>query len=212
MKKIIVLFCLLCILVTTVMAQDVTTQTQLIRPDSKSVAVILDLPAKIISNQKMNEMIMNKVQTSFAKPDYYIMPMEKVRLAQTNYCEEHGIPTFVDEHTMTPTLTMYDLKTLGKTLQADYIYYMSFTAGDVQMAGGMFNSSSATVGNCSVKVLDMHTEKYVYQKTVTAEGKSTTWFTIGLFGNDYAPEKAYKHALEKCLKKIVIDPKTFGNA
>lgn len=207
MKKIIVLFCLLCMALTTVMAQDVTSQTSHIRPDSKTVAVILDFPTEFVNNQKMNTMVMNKVRTTFAKPDYYIMPMEKVQLAKNNYCDEHGIPKFVNQYDMNPTLTLYDLKTLGKILQADYIYYISFTAGGVQQASGMFNSSSATVGNCSVKVLDMHTEKYVYQKTVTAEGKSTSWLS-----DEYAPKKAYYHAIENCLKKITIDPKTFGNA
>ena len=207
MKKIIVLFCLLCMALTTVMAQDVTSQTSHIRPDSKTVAVILDFPTEFVNNQKMNTMVMNKVRTTFAKPDYYIMPMEKVQLAKNNYCDEHGIPKFVNQYDMNLTLTLYDLKTLGKTLQADYVYYISFTAGGVQQASGIFNSSSATVGNCSVKVLDMHTGKYVYQKTVTAEGKSTSWLS-----NEYAPKKAYYHAIENCLKKIVIDPKTFGNA
>ena len=152
-------------------------------------------------------MVMNKVRTTFAKPDYYIVPMEKAQIAKNNYCDEHGIPKFVNQYDMNPTLTLYDLKTLGKILQADYIYYISFTAGGVQQASGMFNSSSATVGNCSVKVLDMHTEKYVYQKTVTAEGKSTSWLS-----DEYAPKKAYYHAIENCLKKITIDPKNFGNA
>lgn len=207
MKKIIVLFCLLCMALTTVMAQDVTSQTSHIRPDSKTVAVILDFPTEFVNNQKMNTMVMNKVRTTFAKPDYYIMPMEKVQLAKNNYCDEHGIPKFVNQYDMNLTLTLYDLKTLGKTLQADYVYYISFTAGGVQQALGIFNSSSATVGNCSVKVLDMHTEKYVYQKTVTAEGKSTSWLS-----DEYAPKKAYYHAIENCLKKITIDPKTFGNA
>lgn len=207
MKKIIVLFCLLCMALTTVMAQDVTSQTSHIRPDSKTVAVILDFPTEFVNNQKMNTMVMNKVRTTFAKPDYYIMPMEKVQLAKNNYCDEHGIPKFVNQYDMNLTLTLYDLKTLGKTLQADYVYYISFTAGGVQQASGIFNSSSATVGNCSVKVLDMHTEKYVYQKTVTAEGKSTSWLS-----DEYAPKKAYYHAIENCLKKITIDPKTFGNA
>lgn len=206
MKKIIVLFCLLCMALTTVMAQDVTSQTSHIRPDSKTVAVILDFPTEFVNNQKMNTMVMNKVRTTFAKPDYYIMPMEKVQLAKNNYCDEHGIPKFVNQYDMNLTLTLYDLKTLGKTLQADYVYYISFTAGGVQQASGIFNSSSATVGNCSVKVLDMHTEKYVYQKTVTAEGKSTSWLS-----DEYAPKKAYYHAIENCLKKITIDPKTFGN-
>lgn len=207
MKKIIVLFCLLCMALTTVMAQDVTSQTSHIRPDSKTVAVILDFPTEFVNNQKMNTMVMNKVRTTFAKPDYYIMPMEKVQLAKNNYCDEHGIPKFVNQYDMNLTLTLYDLKALGKTLQADYVYYISFTAGGVQQASGIFNSSSATVGNCSVKVLDMHTEKYVYQKTVTAEGKSTSWLS-----DEYAPKKAYYHAIENCLKKITIDPKTFGNA
>lgn len=207
MKKIIVLFCLLCMVLTTVMAQDVTSQTSHIRPDSKTVAVILDFPTEFVNNQKMNTMVMNKVRTTFAKPDYYIMPMEKVQLAKNNYCDEHGIPKFVNQYDMNLTLTLYDLKALGKTLQADYVYYISFTAGGVQQASGIFNSSSATVGNCSVKVLDMHTEKYVYQKTVTAEGKSTSWLS-----DEYAPKKAYYHAIENCLKKITIDPKTFGNA
>ncbi len=207
MKKIIVLFCLLCMALTTVMAQDVTSQTSRIRPDSKTVAVILDFPTEFVNNQKMNTMVMNKVRTTFAKPDYYIMPMENVQLAKNNYCDEHGIPKFVNQYDMNLTLTLYDLKTLGKTLQADYVYYISFTAGGVQQASGIFNSSSATVGNCSVKVLDMHTEKYVYQKTVTAEGKSTSWLS-----DEYAPKKAYYHAIENCLKKITIDPKTFGNA
>ncbi len=207
MKKIIVLFCLLCMALTTVMAQDVTSQTSRIRPDSKTVAVILDFPTEFVNNQKMNTMVMNKVQTAFAKPDYYIMPMENVQLVKNNYCDEHGIPKFVNQYDMNPTLTLYDLKTLGKTLQADYVYYISFTAGGVQQASGMFNSSSVTVGNCSVKVLDVHTEKYVYQKTVTAEGKSTSWLS-----DEYAPKKAYYHAIENCLKKITIDPKTFGNA
>ena len=207
MKKIIVLFCLLCMALTTVMAQDVTSQTLHIRPDSKTVAVILDFPTEFVNNQKMNTMVMNKVRTTFAKPDYYIMPMEKVQLAKNNYCDEHGIPKFVNQYDMNLTLTLYDLKALGKTLQADYVYYISFTAGGVQQASGIFNSSSATVGNCSVKVLDMHTEKYVYQKTVTAEGKSTSWLS-----DEYAPKKAYYHAIENCLKKITIDPKNFGNA
>lgn len=207
MKKIIVLFCLLCMALTTVMAQDVTSQTSHIRPDSKTVAVILDFPTEFVNNQKMNTMVMNKVRTTFAKPDYYIMPMENVQLAKNNYCDEHGIPKFVNQYDMNLTLTLYDLKALGKTLQADYVYYISFTAGGVQQASGIFNSSSATVGNCSVKVLDMHTEKYVYQKTVTAEGKSTSWLS-----DEYAPKKAYYHAIENCLKKITIDPKTFGNA
>lgn len=207
MKKIIVLFCLLCMALTTVMAQDVTSQTSRIRPDSKTVAVILDFPMEFVNNQKMNTIVMNKVRTTFAKPDYYIMPMENVQLAKNNYCDEHGIPKFVNQYDMNLTLTLYDLKTLGKTLQADYVYYISFTAGGVQQASGIFNSSSATVGNCSVKVLDMHTEKYVYQKTVTAEGKSTSWLS-----DEYAPKKAYYHAIENCLKKITIDPKTFGNA
>ena len=125
----------------------------------------------------MNTMVMNKVQTTFAKPDYYIVPMEKAQIAKDNYCDEHGIPKFVNQYDMNPTLTSYDLKTLGKNLQADYVYYISFTAGAVQQASGMFNSSSATVGNCGVKVLDMHTGKYIYQKTVTAEGKSTSWLS-----------------------------------
>lgn len=206
MKKIFLLFCLLCISLTTVMAQDSTNQ-RLVRPDSKTVAVILDFPVEFINNSKMNTMVMNKVRTTFAKPDYYIVPMEKAQIAKNNYCDEHGIPKFVNQYDMNPTLTLYDLKTLGKILQADYIYYISFTAGGVQQASGMFNSSSATVGNCSVKVLDMHTEKYVYQKTVTAEGKSTSWLS-----DEYAPKKAYYHAIENCLKKITIDPKTFGNA
>lgn len=207
MKKIFLLFCLLCISLTTVMAQDTTNQIRLVRPDSKTVAVILDFPVEFINNSKMNTMVMNKVQTTFAKPDYYIVPMEKAQTAKDNYCDEHGIPKFVNQYDMNPTLTLYDLKTLGKTLQADYVYYISFTAGGVQQASGIFNSSSATVGNCSVKVLDMHTEKYVYQKTVTAEGKSTSWLS-----DEYAPKKAYYHAIENCLKKIVIDSKTFGNA
>lgn len=207
MKKIIVLFCLLCMALTTVMAQDVTSQTLRIRPDSKTVAVILDFPTEFVNNQKMNTMVMNKVQTAFAKPDYYIMPMEEVQIAKNNYCEEHGIPIFVNQYSMNSELTLYDLKTLGKTLQADYVYYMSFTAGGVQQASGMLNSSSATVGRCGVKVLDVHTGKYVYQKTVVEEGKSTSWFTY-----ENAPKKAYYHAIENCLKKIVIDPKTFGNA
>lgn len=198
---------MLCISLTTVMAQDVTSQTLRIRPDSKTVAVILDFPMEFVNNQKMNTMVINKVRTTFAKPDYYIVPMEKAQIAKNNYCDEHGIPKFVNQYDMNPTLTLYDLKTLGKILQADYIYYISFTAGGVQQASGMFNSSSATVGNCSVKVLDMHTEKYVYQKTVTAEGKSTSWLS-----DEYAPKKAYYHAIENCLKKITIDPKTFGNA
>lgn len=206
MKKIFLLFCLLCISLTTVMAQDSTNQ-RLVRPDSKTVAVILDFPVEFINNSKMNTMVMNKVRTTFAKPDYYIVPMEKAQIAKNNYCDEHGIPKFVNQYDMNPTLTLYDLKTLGKILQADYIYYISFTAGGVQQASGMFNSSSATVGNCSVKVLDMHTEKYVYQKTVTAEGKSTSWLS-----DEYAPKKAYYHAIENCLKKITIDPKNFGNA
>ena len=207
MKKIFLLFCLLCISVTTVMAQDTTNWTRLVRPDSKTVAVILDFPVEFINNSKMNTMVMNKVQTTFAKPDYYIVPMEKAQIAKDNYCDEHGIPKFVNQYDMNPTLTSYDLKTLGKNLQADYVYYISFTAGAVQQASGMFNSSSATVGNCGVKVFDMHTGKYIYQKTVTAEGKSTSWLS-----NEYAPKKAYYHAIENCLKKIVIDPKTLGNA
>ncbi len=206
MQKIFLLFCLLCISLTTVMAQDTTNQTRLIRPDSKNVAVILDFPVEFINNPKMNTMVMNKVRTVFTKPDYYIIPMEKSQIAKNNYCDEHGIPKFVNQYDMNPTLTSYDLKTLGKTLQADYIYYISFTASGVQQASGMFNSSSATVGNCGVKVLDMHTGKYVYQKTITAEGKSTSWLS-----NEYAPKKAYYHAIENCLKKIVIDPKNFGN-
>ena len=115
MKKIIVLCCLLCMALTSVMAEDMTNQNRLIRPDSKNVAVILDFPTEFINNQKMNTMVMNKVQTAFAKPDYYIMPMENVQLAKNNYCEEHGIPIFVNQYSMNSELTLYDLKALGKT-------------------------------------------------------------------------------------------------
>ena len=150
MKKIFLLFCLLCISVTTVMAQDTTNWTRLVRPDSKTVAVILDFPVEFINNSKMNTMVMNKVQTTFAKPDYYIVPMEKAQIAKDNYCDEHGIPKFVNQYDMNPTLTSYDLKTLGKNLQADYVYYISFTAGAVQQASGIIVSNCGQLRRQSV--------------------------------------------------------------
>lgn len=203
MKKIFLLVIFVLVLNSICSAQTMSEKVaqNLYTGESKKVAVLLDIPVEYINNEDIKGKILKKTNDIFKTPKFELLPFDDTQLVKLTYCEEHGIPTFSYKNSINDSmLRIYDLKNIGKKLQADYVFYIGLTTSNAIQSEGMFDTSSSATGRCEAKLLDINKGEYVYQQIFLEEGTSTSWFS-----DISSPKRAYMKAIEKCIEKINLD-------
>lgn len=102
----------------------------------------------------------------------------------------------------TPVLS--ELLTLGAKLQADYVVFFSIEPLKSEHGGfgiGVGTGTFTAKMNLKVKYVDVKSGKYIANKVVYGEGKSTS-FNIGILGGGPSPKNAIGIASNKCMDQF----------
>lgn len=163
----------------------------------KVVAVMLDAPMTYVNNETVRTLVPKKAKEIFKAPKFNVLPYDDSQMEFKIYREENDM--IYNQYVSKP-LKRSDLQAMGNELDANYILLIRLTNGAPRVSAGLFSVSFKTSINCDVRLLDVSQAKYVANKNIVKDGKSTA-VIAGIPSYD----KAYNDALKKALDELTLD-------
>ena len=167
----------------------------------KKVAVFLEAPLTFISNEKVRKDFPEKIKLKLEKINCSILDFDECQTALKTYREDNSL--IVSPYYSDP-LKRDDIQKIAQELKADYAIYIQVANNAPSANIGMFDVDFQTTITCDLKIVNIETGKYVLNKSIVKDGKSTSgFFSYGSY------DKAYNNALGKALDEIEFTYETF---
>lgn len=190
MKKIILCLVILFTLTTVGFAQPN------IDSNSKKVAVLTDLPSNIANTYDIKARIVRTATRIFPYPRFEILSYDDTLTAKKNFLKERG--TSID-------WKKNDMSFVGKMVNADYVFFLSIDENDSKRVYNDDDSSyDKSLIICTVKILDVANDNYVYEDRLQSEG-----YDLPSFWESSSGIKASGEALQQCLDALNIDMRQY---
>ncbi len=171
----------------------------------EKIAVFLEAPITFCQEEKVHNMVDEKVALIFEKDKFEVMPLAKAINVVQIYRAENDMTALSASGwgRYAVALKKEDVYSIAKQLECDYVFFVRLSNDMPRYSSGLFHSSAKTTISCDVRVLNVAGNKYTFSKQVYSDGKSTA-----IYMGAPSFERAYFKAFSKALDKIKIDTST----
>ncbi|MPM60463.1 hypothetical protein SDC9_107314 [bioreactor metagenome] len=197
-KKLILLFCILFLITPTAFAAiDSGVNPIVLNTNQKVIGIFLEAPMTYVNNETVRQLIPEKSKEKLPSHLFKILPYEQTETALRTYKEDNRM--IINQYYSQP-VNRADIQKICKELGAEYALFITVNNSAPRVGAGLFTTSFRTTVSCDVRLLNVETGKYVFNKQIVKDGSSTSFYAgVPSF------ERAYREALEKALDELTID-------
>lgn len=173
------------------------------------IGIFLDAPTTFASNEDVRKLVPEKAKSLFPATRFELLSYDDSMMALRTYREDNDMvaPTYSGGYGtvgMVMPLKRTQIQEIAKPLGCKYALFIMITNDAPRYSSGFMGLSTTakTTVTCNVRLLDVETGKYVMNKEIVKDGKSTA-----IYSGMPSFDKAYIDALQKALDEIQVDSK-----
>lgn len=169
--------------------------------NKKTVGVFLESSAQYMNSEAAKKLVTDKIPGLFPESKFKLLPFEDTQMAMRNYKEDHKMVFSTPAGNISNPLAKEDIEALGKELKLDYALVINVVNGQFTASAALFVLTYKATVTCDVRLLSVSEDKYLVNKEVVKQGKTSSVPILGVPSFD----ETYNEALKEALKDLTID-------